>query len=324
MQYQFKVKKSERGVTIENFLHGKLENWSHKKIKQAIDKKRVFVNGRQVFISKWNLKPNDRVEFRPEKADYPSLPALSKYHFVKVLHEDPYLLACDKPPFVDYDSYVAQVNAYLKRTSPQKKFYPYLGQMHRLDKETSGVIIFTKKKMANILADQFRGRRIRKIYLAVVEGRVEREEGVIRGAIEKGRFEGGKKGRISREGKESVTLFRVKERYDDATLLEVRLGTGRTHQIRIHMSEMGYPVVGDKLYRGADKIPNSNPPEADQIPKEKSSIVNRQSSIKRQALHAWRIEFEHPVTRKWLKITAPIPEDMGRLIDKLRTGSQGC
>lgn len=301
MQYQFKVKKSERGVSIENFLHSKMENWSHRQIKQAIDKKRVFVNGRQVFISKWNLKPNDRVLFAPQKNDYPGSPAasgleLSGYRYVKVLFEDAWLLVCDKPPFVDYDSFVAQVNSYLKRQAGRQKFYPYLGQMHRLDKETSGVIIFTKKKMANVLADQFRERKIKKIYLAVVEGRVEKEEGVIRKSIEKGEFEGGKKGRISREGKESLTEYRVKERYDNATLLEVRIGTGRTHQIRIHMSELGYPVMGDKLYG-------------------RSSLVAR-----RQALHAWRVEFEHPVTHKRMKIEAPIPDDMARLIDQLRSG----
>ncbi|MBI4411352.1 MAG: hypothetical protein HY541_02580, partial [Deltaproteobacteria bacterium] len=177
MEYQFKVKKSERGVSIENFLHSKMENWSHKQIKTAIDLKRVFVNGKNVFISKWNLKPNDRVLFVPKKNDIQSAPELSRYYFVKVLYEDMYLLICDKPPFVDYDSFVAQVNAYLKRQSRQKKFHPYLGQMHRLDKETTGVIIFTKKKMANVLADQFRERKIRKMYLAVVEGRIEKEEG---------------------------------------------------------------------------------------------------------------------------------------------------
>ena len=119
MEYQFKAKKSERGMTIENFLHSKLENWSHKKIKQAIDNKRVFVNAKQVYIAKWNLKPNDRVSFRPEKTDYPgsSEPVLSKYHYVKILFEDPCLLVADKPPFVDYDSFVAQVNFYLKRTA---------------------------------------------------------------------------------------------------------------------------------------------------------------------------------------------------------------
>jgi len=87
-----------------------------------------------------------------------------------VLFEDDALLVTNKPPFIDYDSFVAQVNMYLKRSRP-KKFFPYLGQMHRLDRETSGILLFTKKKVANTLADQFRDRRIKKLYLAVSLGR---------------------------------------------------------------------------------------------------------------------------------------------------------
>lgn len=308
MNYQFRVRKSERGKRLNVFLYERMGNWSHKQIKKAIDKKRAFVNGKNIFISGWNLKPGDFVQFNPQKSDYPETPEPGRYQYIQVLFEDDSLLVTNKPPFVDHDSFVEQVNNYLKRQH-SKKFYPYLGQMHRLDKETSGILMFTKKKMANVLADDFRDRRVRKFYLAVVSGRVERDHGFIKKRLEKGRFSDGRKSRVvsGEEGKESSTEYWVEERYNDATLLRILIGTGRTHQIRVHMAEMGHPVLGDKLY-GDSKIRNS-------------CLAGRQAKfeiIKRQALHAHKIEFTHPVTRKNMRLKAPIPEDIEKLIDRLR------
>ncbi len=301
MESSFRVKKSERGKRIDSFLHSKMEEWSHKKVKQAIDDKRVSVNGKNVFISSWNLKPNDRVVLKPalQENNRQQSADLSRYHYVNVVFEDQYLLVTNKAPCIDYDSFVAHVNEYLKRIHKGhlKKFYPYLGQMHRLDKETSGLLIFTKKKSANTLADQFRDRKIRKYYLALVKGKVDKEHGVITDRLVKGKFEGGKKAQIGfgKEGKESHTEYWVEERYSGTTLLKVLLGTGRTHQIRVHMSERGYPILGDKLYGG-------------------------EGLARRQMLHAHRVEFTHPVTHKKMKLEASLPRDMTDLIDKLRMG----
>lgn len=303
MKYQFRVKKSERGVRLQAFLHKMLENQSHKKIKEAIDKKDVFVNGKNVFIANWNLKPNDRVEFRA--SDSPATLELNRYQFVQVIFEDDYLLATNKPPHVDYDSFVAQVNAYLKRMKP-RGFYPYLGQMHRLDKETSGLLLFTKKKAANTLADQFRNRTIRKEYVAVVMGAIPVEHEVIEERLEKKKLPGGRKVSVSKEGKASRTEYWVKERYEEATLLRILLGTGRTHQIRVHLSERGFPVWGDKLYGPV------------QVGLTKSL---RDQKINRHALHAHRLELQHPITHAKMKLMAPIPKDMEALIDYFRLKS---
>lgn len=285
-------------MSLENFIYKQLGDWSHKQVKVAIDKKRAFVNGKNVFVSKWNLKPNDLVLFTPIQNDMPGSQTIQgRYKFVDVLFEDSYLLATNKPAFIDYETYVHTVTDYLKRKN-KGKGYPYVGQMHRLDKETSGVMVFTKKKVANSLADQFRDHSIRKQYLAIVDGRVGTERGTIKKPIEKGEFEEGKKVRITKSkdtGKRAVTLYDVVERYEKATLLKVQIQTGRTHQIRIHLSDMGFPVVGDKLYGYEEGI-----------------------SFKRQALHAERLDFMHPVTRKKMKILAPLPEDMKKLIETLR------
>lgn len=303
MQHQFRVKKSERGKRLDSFIYEKLGDWSHKRVKQLIDKKKVFINGKSVFISSWNLKPNDKVQFTADESDAVQAPETGRYQFVQVIFEDTYILVTHKPAFVDYDSFVTQVAGYLKRMH-QKKFYPYLGQVHRLDKETSGILLFTKKKMANTLADQFRERTVKKQYVAVVRGRVRKEHDVIEERLEKKKFDGGKKVQVVKGnlGKESYTEYWVEERYDEGTLLKVLIGTGRTHQIRVHMADIGHPIWGDKLY--GDEEPN---------PDSKVKV-----KMKRQALHAHRIEFKHPVTGKRMQFEAPIPPDMSALIDALR------
>lgn len=296
MEYKWKAKKSERGMSLENFIYKKLGDWSHGQVKKAIDNRRAFVNGKNVFISKWNLKPNDLVLFAPSKADVPQA-STNRYRFVEVLFEDSHIIAANKPAFVDHEDFSKTVQEYLKRKNKGKGF-PYLGQMHRLDKETTGVMIFTKKKIANSLADQFRERRIQKFYSAIVDGHVQKEQGSIRKGIEKGEFEEGRKVRVvssQAKGKKAVTLFRTVERYDKASVLKVEILTGRTHQIRIHLSDMGYPIVGDKLYGNENGIP-----------------------FKRHALHAERLDFIHPVTRNKIKIQAALPGDMKKLIENLR------
>lgn len=297
-EYKWRVKKSERGISLENFIYKKLGNWSHKNVKTAIDRKRAFVNGRNVFISKWNLKPNDLVRFLPTQNDMPT-ETQGRYRFIEVLHEDNYVIVCNKPAFVDHEVFSKSVADYLRRKN-NGKVLPYLGQMHRLDKETTGAMVFTKKKVANTLADQFRDHSIQKFYKAVVEGRVDKEQGVIKVPLEKGSFEFGQKARVATSKSENAldarTEYRVLERYEDATLVDVEIKTGRTHQIRVHFDSIGHPLIGDKLY-GDDSKPQR---------------------LNRQALHAERLFFKHPVTRKAIKIQAPLPKDFARLVQRLR------
>ena len=291
-------------MRLDAFLHEKLGNWSHKKIKQALDKKRAFINGKNILIGKWHLKKGDLLTFIPQKDDLPKNIELSRYHYVDVIFEDDNILVTNKPAFVDYDTFVAYVTSYLQRSHEKRlkrKFYPYVGQLHRLDKETSGLLVFTKKKQANVLAEQFRGRQIKKEYLALVCGKVDKDHGLIKSRLEKGEFSEGQKVRVVQEegaGKMSITEFWVTERYENATMLKIFLHTGRTHQIRVHMADLGYPLIGDKIYGEKDqeiKFP-----------------------INRQALHAHKLEFTHPITEKKMKFEAPLPKDIVSLIDWLR------
>lgn len=295
MEYSWRVKKSERGMSLENFIYGKLGNWSHKQVKDAIDRKRAFVNGKNVFISKWNLKPNAVVRFVPVTSDQPK-EVQSRYRFVDVLFEDKYIIVANKPPFVDHESFADTIAQYLKRQT-QGQGFPYVGQMHRLDRETSGIMIFTKKKVANDLADQFREHSIKKYYYALVDGLIDPHQGTINVDLEKGEFAEGRKVRVvaKGEGMRAVTEYRCLERYEATSLLQVQILTGRTHQIRAHMAHIGFPLVGDKLYGKTGGV-----------------------QFRRQVLHAARLDFKHPVSNKKMSLRAPLPKDMQTLIDRLR------
>ena len=168
--------------------------------------------------------------------------------------------------------------------------------MHRLDKDTSGLLVVAKNDYAHAkLALQFKEHTIDRVYNAIVRGVVQHDEGVCEEPV--GRAFLNRKKVVIRPsgGKDAVTFFRVLKRFPNATFVEIRPQTGRTHQIRVHFAHMGYPVLGDALY-GVQFPP-----------------------IKRQALHALTLGFEQPRTKKWIQLTSELPEDMQGLLRFLET-----
>ena len=172
------------------------------------------------------------------------------------------------------------------------------GIVHRLDKDTSGVMVAAKNDAAHIdLAEQIRTKTAHRIYNAIVCGNIREEAGIIKGDIGRHPTDRKKMAIVHEHGKPAVTHFRVLERFGDYTLVECRLETGRTHQIRVHMASIGHPVLGDPKYGPRKACP---------------------FAIEGQALHSLSLSLTHPVTRERMTFTAPLPEDMANILKALR------
>lgn len=186
------------------------------------------------------------------------------------------------------------------------------GIVHRLDKDTSGLLVVAKTDLAmHHLAEQFKTRQVGKHYLALVYGVPEKASGTIDLPIGRHPQERKKMSVTTRTPRTALTHWRIRERFNGACLLELDIRTGRTHQIRVHCLSMGHPVIGDPVYgqRGSKKALTQTVPEMGPV----------LASIHRQMLHAWRLRLNHPVSGNPLILEAPLPLDMAALIDCLRS-----
>ncbi len=169
------------------------------------------------------------------------------------------------------------------------------GVVHRIDKDTSGLVIIAKNDKAHIdISEQIKNRKVKKTYLALVRGVIKENQAVVNMPIGRSTKDR-KKMAVNKNGKEAITEFKVLKKYNGFTYIEVNIKTGRTHQIRVHMAEIGYPIVGDEVYSNG-----KNP-----------------FGVKGQMLHAYRLEFVHPTTKKIVKFEAPLPEYFKEVLDKL-------
>lgn len=173
------------------------------------------------------------------------------------------------------------------------------GIVHRLDKDTSGCIIVAKNDKSHInLSNQLKNHEVKKTYIALVRGIIKENEATINMPISRSNKDR-KKMAVSKDGKNAITHFKVLGRYKNKyTLLEINIETGRTHQIRVHLSNIGFPIIGDEIY----------------------SNGKNEWGIHGQALHAWKIEFKHPITEKEMKLEAEIPGYLKNIIEELKKG----
>jgi len=235
---------------------------------------------------------------------------------IRVLYEDDALVVIDKPagmvvhPAPGHRSGTL-VNALLFHCPHLDgiggKIRP--GIVHRLDKDTSGVLLVAKTAAAQLhLSNQFKERSLQKKYLALVSGKMSTLSGIIDLPIGRHLVDRKKMSVQSKKSRDAKTLWRVKELFDKVSFLEIEIKTGRTHQIRVHCAAIHHPVVGDNMYgRQKPAVPVSQTGER----------------VTRQMLHAWQISFTHPETGRRIQIESPIPEDMTQLIDSLRKPSIG-
>lgn len=309
----------QKPLRVDKFLGNLLPNTSRSKIQQAAVAGNIRVNEQKV-KSNYKVKPEDVVQvvlsYPPREVELvpQDLP-------VDIVHQDSDVIVVHKAPgmvvhpgYGNHDGTLVNALLYKFQNLPGlNKERP--GLVHRLDRDTSGIMVVAGNEAAMAhLANQFFERSTERTYWALVWGNVEEEEGTVTGHI--GRSPKNRKVYQvypdGDQGKHAVTHWRVLERLGYVTLVECKLETGRTHQIRVHMKHIGHTLFNDKEY-GGDKILKGTT-----FTKYKQFVENCFNLCPRMALHAKTLGFEHPTTKKRLTFNSQLPEDMHALVEKWR------
>lgn len=305
------VPASNEGERLDAFLASHVEGWSRARLQRLIEEADVLVNGHTV-KSSYKLRSNDEIEV--ELTPPPSTSFSPENIPLDVVYEDNELIVVNKPAGIVVhpaagvmSGTLANALAFHFQQLSTSGGGVRPGIVHRLDKGTSGLMVVAKTESAHEdLADQFRDREIFKSYVALVHGHVEKRTGQIDQPIARDR---GNRTRMAvvRGGRPSLSIYRVRKRFERFTLLNVELKTGRTHQIRVHLSWLKHPVVGDDAYgSGRDKtIPDH------QL---RSAIAN----LGRQFLHAEQLGFRHPQTKEELRFTSPLPAELQAVLNEIK------
>jgi RluA family pseudouridine synthase len=270
---KFTLIHKNEGHILLNFIAKKL-TLSKKKAKQLLDKRLVFVNKKRVWIASYQLKEGDSVEVITLE------PTHSEFQKDAILFKDNHYLIVSKPPDVITNG-PESLESNLRKHFKDK----YIQAVHRLDKDTSGAVIFAMNNDTfECMKALFKKNCLKKAYRVIVRGRVGKQTFTIDSPL---------------RGQNAVTHINLLKRGKDASYLEVNTETGRTHQIRIHLASVGYPVIGEMEY---DRRPIEHP-------------LLRQ--IPRQMLHAYQLSFVHPYTQKAVSVTAPVPDDFNQCLKLL-------
>ena len=285
------------GVRFDQALAELLPQHSRSRLQSWITAGEITLEG-EIATPKRRVWGGEKVQVQPSQHPSEAAPQAEDIE-LKVVYEDAAILVIDKPAGLvvhpGSGNWSGTLMNALLHHAPQLQALPRAGIVHRLDKETSGLLVVAKTLEAQTdLVRQLQARTVKRQYLALAEGLISQAEGRIEAPIGRHPTVRVKMAVVSR-GKPAVTHFKVRERFAKYTLVECQLETGRTHQIRVHMQSIGYPLVGDPTY----------------------GAKNKQRNFKRQALHAWRLGLLHPQTREAMAWEAPLPADMQALLASL-------
>lgn len=322
-RFNITIDKGQEPLRIDKFLTNRIEGATRNKLQQAMNLGMVLVNGIAVKPN-YKVKPSDSIivysDMSPDETD-----VVPEKMDLDIVYEDVDLMIINKPAGMvvhpgsgNYSGTLLNgVSYYLQQQNPSisEEVLPRFGLVHRIDKNTSGLLVLAKTdKAMRQLARQFFDHTVRRQYVALVWGDMENDSGTIIAHV--GRhlrfrklFEAYPEGD---HGKDAVTHYNVLERFGYVTLVQCVLETGRTHQIRVHMKHIGHPLFNDDFY-GGDKIVKGTI-----YTKYKQFVDNCFQICKRQALHAKTLGFIHPTTGEEMFFDAPLPEDMEQVIEKWR------
>ena len=309
-------------LRIDKFLMVRIEGATRNKVQQAIDEGFILVNN-TIVKTNYRVRPNDTIIVfetrRPESKE-----VIPENIPLNIAYEDDDLMIINKPAGMvvhpgcgNYSgTLVNGISWYLQQEQVAIEGLTRVGLVHRIDKDTTGLVVIAKKEQAmSKLAAQFKKHTVYRRYIALVWGDLATDEGTIQAHI-------GRNLRFRKimdafpdgdHGKDAITHYRVLERFNYVTLVELRLETGRTHQIRVHMKLIGHPLFNDATY-GGDRIVKGTV-----FNKYKQFIDNCFSLLPRQALHAKELGFTHPATEEWAQFDSELPADMNSVIEKWRS-----
>jgi 23S rRNA pseudouridine1911/1915/1917 synthase len=307
IQQSFQIEKIQAGDRLDHALHQLLPDYSRSRIQQWIQQGFVCLNQQQC-KPRQKVYSGDLIELDvPEQTVISDQPQAIEFD---ILYEDDDIFVVNKPANLVVHPAAGHwdgtlVNGLLAR-DPRLQQLPRAGIVHRLDKDTTGVMVVARNLVAhNWLVEQLQTRLVKREYIAIVRGVVTAGRSV---ETHIGRHpHNRKKMAVVDNGKAAVTHFQVARKFTHHSLIKLQLETGRTHQIRVHMAHLQYPLIGDSVYGGRAHLPA----------KIDEAMMTMIRNFKRQALHAERLSFEHPASREMMSFEAPLPSDFSALLDAL-------
>lgn len=306
----FTVAQPEAGLRLDAYLADQISGWSRARLQRLIDDQDVLVNGKAAKAS-YKLRAKDEIEV--ELAPSPSANFAAEDIPLDIVFEDEAIIVVNKPSGMvvhpaagAYSGTLANALAFHFQQLSARAGSIRPGLVHRLDKDTSGLLVVAKTDEAHEnLAEQFRSRKVFKNYVALVYGVVKLPTGRIEQPLARDPRNRTRMAVVS-GGREALSLFTVRRSYAAFTLLDVELKTGRTHQIRVHLSWLKHPVVGDELYSAGRDNSVQN-----------VRLRARIRKLNRQFLHAQQLGFRHPQTGEQVQFVAPLPAELSGLLEEV-------